>query len=743
MSIKKHLSRTVRERLVRFCVGIGLCCALMTVYVWQPDFLQQLNRHIYDLLLRNNAGGKPSPTPALLDIDEKSLAHFGQWPWPRHLVGKLVATLTENGAAAIGLDILLAEPDNASVQNLQKSFEQHFDITLPLDGVPQELKDNDKILAAILAQTPSVLGGYVRFTGEKSPLPPLPYAEGIVEVRLPDGISPYTQLMQGEGATLPLLPLRTVAPIGIMNIAPDPDGILRSVPLVMQVDGHLLISLGLRSLMRGLNLNTLTLISGSDGLQALRVGKYTLPVAPDGRFTLAFRGPHNYYPTFSAADILNNAVPREEIEGRIFIVGTSAAGLLDIRATPFDAVYPGAEVHATVIDSILSQRFIEIPFWDPGVQITAIGLWGFLGTLLFSFVPAMAYLPILGFCMAGIGVASWYLFQQGMYFSPLYSLLTVGFLAISILVVRFWQEAYQKRTLRNAFSRYIAPDMVARIVDRGKAVLMGEEREVTILFTDIRGFTTISEGLTPNQVAHLLNQYFTPMTAIIRDAKGTVDKFIGDAVMAFWNAPLDVANHPFHAVHCALKMQAALDKLNVTLEEELDIHLTMGTGLHTGKVYVGNMGSTELLDYTCIGDSVNLAARLESLCGLYGVSLMMSKETVEQYTAIADNNPNYIREYVPYFALLDAIRVKGKTQPIEIYTAVSLEERIKREAEAQAFTQARHAYTEGDFRKALTYFTALQQEFPHVTIYEVYAQRCQNLLISPPAAWDGVWTFQR
>ncbi len=744
MAKKERSFRVLRENITRFIMGIVICVTMLVLYIWQPTMLQQADRQIYDTFLRANGGGEPSPTPGLIDLDEKSLEEFGQWPWPRHLVAKLVATLTEYGAAAIGLDILLAEPDNSSVISLQRSFEKHFNIKIPLDSIPESLHDNDRILATIIAQTPTILGVYNRFLGEKIALPTdLPRTEGVIERIMPGGIAPRTKLLTGTSATLPLPELRAVAPLGSLNVAPDPDGIIRSVPLISQLDGRIIVSLSLRSLMRGLGQNTLMLVGGPDGLQAVRVGKYTIPVTPDGRFIVPFRGPRGYYPTFRAADILNKTVNPDDIAGRVFIVGTSAPGLLDIRATPFDSVYPGAEVHVTVIDSILSNRFIEMPAWIPGAQITATSIVGIFSTLIFSLAPAVIYLPIIVALIVSSLWGSWSIYQTGIYISPLYTMLTVIALAICLLAVRFWQESRQKRALRNAFSRYIAPDMVARIVERGEAVLAGEERIVTLMFTDIRGFTTMSENLTPDQVVGALNRYFTPMTAIIRGSSGTVDKFIGDAIMAFWNAPLDVPRHELRAITSAMQMQIALAELNVELEAELNINLRMGAGVHTGKVYVGNMGSAELLDYTCIGDTVNLTSRLEGLCPVYGVGVVTSAETARLCQAFASGEDGQPAEEVPFFMPLDSIRVKGKLEPVEICTPMWESERSERAVEIEDFLKARQYYVDGDFDKSLTAFTKLLEQFPQSVLYTLYTERTQELKENPPEDWAGVWTFTK
>ncbi len=744
MSTPKRHSRELRERLVRFCVGIAISLTCLFVYGLEPHLLQLVDKKVYDRFLHSQRGGTPSPTPAFIDIDDESLAEFGQWPWPRHLMAKLVANLTEAGAAGIGLDILFAEPDNASVLSLKRSFKQHFNIDLPLDGIPQELHDNDLIFASILAQTPSILGVYARYDGETVPLPDdLPFQEGITKIVPPNAIQPLTYVLKSTGITLPLPELRAVAPFGTLNTTMDSDGIIRTIPLISQVGDRVTISLSLRTLMLALKEDNLRLISGPNGLLALACGKYIIPVTPQGHLMLKFRGPSGYYPTFSAGDILNNRIPAEELERRVFIVGASAAGLMDIRATPFDSMYPGPEVHVTALDTILSRNFLQIPDWEKGVQMSGVLLLGALSSALFALAPAIAYLPMLAALFGGVVFASLYMFKQGLYISPLYSIMSLVSVSLVLLGIRFWQESRQKRNLRSAFSRYIAPDMVARIVDMGEAVLTGEEREVTLLFTDIRGFTTLSEKLSPDQVVSALNKYFTPMTAIIRSSHGTMDKFIGDAVMAFWNAPLYVSRHPLRAINSAMEMHVALLEVNKDLEEEMGVSLRMGAGVHTGKVYVGNMGSAELLDYTCIGDNVNLAARLEGMCAIYGVGIITSAETANQCLTYASGEDGLPPVEIPFFLPLDSIRVKGKTLPVEICTPMTLAEKKIREEEIQSFMDARNAYVRGDFNTALEGFSELITDFPESILYNLYAERSQTLAKTPPQQWDGVWTFSK
>lgn len=711
-------------------VGLLAAMGIVCLYVWQPAMLQQLDRKIYDAFLVAQHGGMPAPAPAVVDIDERSLAAYGQWPWPRYLTARLISRLTEDGAAAVALDILLSEPDRSSPAHLRAGLRRDFDLNVGFTGLPPKLEDNDALLAETLARAPALLGMFLRFSGNPPSPDSLPPATGVAEQTPPGSPSPRERLLVARDALLPLPVFLRAAPAGVINAAPDADGVIRAVPLVAVLGDKIYANLSLRALMLAMDISTMILRSGPDGLEQIRIGPLSIPVTPAGNMYVAFRGPHGVYPYFSAVDVLEERVSAEEIRGRVLFVGSSAAGLQDIRATPFDPVYPGVETHAAVVDTILSRTFRLVPSWTPGAQVLAILLAGLTAALACGLARPIVYLP-LGLGLAGGAVfGSWRLFGQGIFLSPLYVTLTVAAESLVLLFVRFRQEERQKRILRRAFSRYVAPEVVARIAERGSDVFTGEEREVTLLFTDVRGFTSLSEKLRPDQVVALLNRYFTPMTACIRHNDGTLDKFIGDAIMAFWNAPLDVADHPAKAVRTALRMHELLRELNMSLATEFGVRLAIGAGVHTGAVHVGNMGSEELLDYTCIGDNVNLASRLEGLCPKYGVDIIVSGETARRCGKDL------------YFRPLDTIRVKGKTHPVRICTVLRPEEAAGRQEELAEAETAMAAYQQGDFVAAEQLFAALRETYPDDGIlYSLYLRRCRELAASPPVVWDGVWTF--
>lgn len=354
---------------------------------------------------------------------------------------------------------------------------------------------------------------------------------------------------------------------------------------------------------------------------------------------------------------------------------------------------------------------------------------GIIAGLSFGFAGPRVYIPVGAALLCGVVYSSFHLFGQGFVVSPLYASITVVCVGSSLLALRFWQEEKQKKVLRSAFSRYVAPEVVERISKLEGDIFAGEEHDLTIMFTDIRGFTSISEKLSPQQIVSLLNQYFTPMTSLVRGNSGTLDKFIGDALMAFWNAPVPVPGHERLAVQTALQMQEKLIELNPTLEEEFGISLRMGVGMHTGKAYVGNMGSEELLNYTLIGDNVNLASRLEGLCSQFGVLIVVSAETKE---AAGDGFA---------FLPLDTLRVKGKKLPVSTFTVMRPEEFEANSVEHAAYVAAHEFYTEGSFTAAKESFSKLNQSFPDKKLYSLYLERCEAMIANPPEEWDGVWTL--
>ncbi|CAK7070300.1 MAG: hypothetical protein DELT_01840 [Desulfovibrio sp.] len=723
---KRSVSSSILGAVVVFIV-LGL-------YLGEPLFLRQLDNRIYDVYLTSRPKIEPSPVPVIIDIDEDSLAKYGQWPWPRYRLATLIQNATDRGAAAIALDMLLAEPDRSSPEAIRDSLHKDLGLDVGFSGLPPALADYDALLAATIANCPVVLGMYARFDGKGGVVERFPGGVSVAEQKGAEGVSYKSRVHKANGVTMPLEKLLQAAPPGFINVSPDSDGFVRRIPAIVTAGDTAYVNLAVRAFMVALGRKSLIAKSGPDGLEKIRIGQYELPVSPEGDFIVPFTGPRQEYQYVSAAAVLEGTLPDDAFNGRILFVGTSAPGLLDIRATPYDRVYPGVEVHAAVLDALVTGRSLSVPSWTPGLQVLAIIGLGIFSGVAFTLAKPKVYSLVGALLVFGVIFGCWRLFVAGYFVSPLYAVLTVTCQAAMLVMLRFWLEERQKLILRQAFSRYVAPEVVKRITEHEGDLFAGEERELSIMFTDIRSFTSMSERLDPRQVVTLLNRYFTPMTGLVRDNAGTLDKFIGDALMAFWNAPLPVENHPVLAVETALQMHEALAELNTDIEAEFGCTIHMGAGIHTGKVYVGNMGSDDLVNYTLIGDSVNLASRLEGLCSQFNQGIVVSSATMEYCVT---------REPERFFFLpLDTLRVKGREQPVSVFSVLRPEEGRRREKEFAAYAEAGALYRNGAFADAATAFTALFAAYPEVSFYALYAERAKMLRRNPPSAWDGVWTLE-
>lgn len=705
--------------------GVSLVC-LACLYA-RPAPVVRLDNLVYDTWMRLEEKGAPHPAPVIVEIDDKSLARLGQWPWPRVLLGDLVEKLLADGAAAVALDILLVEPDRSSPAFLGASLKERLGIDLDLGAVPPEYLDNDRYFSDLIRGKPVVLGAFATFAGADRLPEALPRGAGVAEKTPPGAPDPREGMTTARGLVVPMEIFSGAAPVGLINTAMPEDGVVRSLPLLVRAGDQIYPSLSLRALLAAQGQGTLRLDSDADGLARVQAGGVRVPVAPDGSFRPVFQGPARTYPYYSAADVLDGSVGEKELGGRVVFIGASATGLLDLRATPLDPVMPGVEVHATLVDNMLTGRHVSIPPYTTGVQVLAVALSACLSALIFGVLPAAACAP-LAVAVAGCWLAaSWLLFRDGVFLTPIYAIMATVLMGALVLPLRFRREQKAKKHIKQAFSHYVAPEVVNRIAANGTRALAGESREVSVLFTDVRGFTAISENMEPGRLVRLLNSYFTPMTACVTAREGTLDKFIGDALMAFWNAPLDVAGHQQKAVLAALDMQHRLEALRPQFLKDFGVEVRIGAGIHAGTVQVGNMGSRDLLNYTCIGDTVNLASRLEGLCKRYGAGIVVSSAVVTACEGL-------------HFRPLDRIRVKGSSRPLEIFTPQDPAEEPDMQA-GREWQDALDAYFHGDFAGAERLFATLLSVDGMATAAKLFRERCARLRENPPGAWDGVWTY--
>ncbi len=642
--------------------------ALVAAVLWlgyrQPATLDSLRNLAFDTFQRLDP---PPYDPALpvrvLAVDEASLARFGQWPWPRTRMAEIVDRLHEAGAAAIAFDILFPEPDRTSPEVVVAGLPDgpaKADLLKAVALTPS----NDARLAQALAGAPTVLGATMRSGGAEQPWPAKAgYAAA------GDPPAPFIPAFATAVVPIPVL-AEAAAGLGATNWLPDRDQVLRQVPLFLRNRDRLLPALALDALrvaqgastyvIRASNASGTSAFGARTGLNAVKVGDVEVATGASGvirpRYTVS--DPRRF---LSAADLLAGRVDPEAVRGRVVFVGATAIGLGDIRATPLNPAVPGVEVHAQVLESLLSGRLLSRPDWASGAEF-AVTVAGVI--LIGFFLPRMA--PLLGFLVTAwvvvaLFVLAWKAFDRAALLldAAVPSLLIAAAYLCSASLL--WQtERRAKRQVRTAFGKFLAPAVVARLAENPRLLrLSGETRDLTILFSDVRNFSTISETLGAEQVAGFLNGYLTPMTDAILRHEGTVDKYIGDAIVAFWNAPLDVARHTVRAVEAALAMRAALAAYNRANREAPDAgsrvqDVRCGIGLNYGSCSVGNMGSVQRFDYSALGDPVNVAARLEALTKTYGVDLLATEAVVAR---TADHA----------WLEVDDVKVKGRSASTRLF----------------------------------------------------------------------------
>jgi len=737
------------RRWISYLVGLAGLVLVATLRIADPPAIEQLRLYTFDRYqLLKPRDYQPVPV-RVVDIDDRSLERHGQWPWPRTLLARLVDRLSEQGAAVIALDIIFSEPDRSSpdaIAELWSDLPGFDDVKARLAGLPS----HDSLFAEALARA-RVITGFVLTDQAGTPEPPVKagFASAGDDPRL------FLPDFHGSVVTLPELSA-AVAGEGALNMVPEQDGIVRRVPLLMQRDDKMYPSLAAEILRVAQGASTyLVKASGASGeigfgqktgITHLRIGKLEVPTDADGQMRLRYtrRVAERIVPAWR---VLEPGFDPAPIAGNLVLVGTSAAGLKDLRPTPLNPVEIGVLIHAQAIEQMLLGIHLVRPDWGPGAELLLLML---IGLILVLLLPRLG--PALCAVLGGVAAAaafggSWLAFERvGLLLDPVYP--AVGALAIYLAqsLVIYLQTERERGRIRNAFSRYLAPAMVERLSsDPSRLRLGGEMRPMTILFCDIRGFTTISETMNAEELTGFINRFLTPMTRIIMESGGTIDKYMGDAIMAFWNAPLDDPDHRQHAAAAALAMIAELERLNrdwrstAEAEGRAFTPVSIGIGLNSGECCVGNLGSDQRFDYSVLGDSVNIASRLEGQSKTYGVAVVIGEET-----GVGLDGAVLLE--------LDLIRVKGKTAPLRIYALLADsgddpgdgpgDDAGPRRALFDSHAALLAAYRAQDWaaaESALERCRALGGS-PLATLYALYGARIASFRSDPPGPdWDGVY----
>ncbi len=647
-------------RLVCLALLIGL--AALRIADFAP--IEELRVRTFDTFQRIDPRVKTVRPVSIVDIDEKSLAKFGQWPWPRTRIADLITDLTRLGAVVIAFDVVFSEPDRLNPDVAADTFR---DLDEETRAKLHALPSNDQVFADAMRRSRVVLGesGLPEIIKELDKTLPV---TGLAML----GEDPQRSMFEFPGLlrNTPVLE-SAAAGRGLFSINPERDGIIRRVPMIMQAQGTIMPSLSFEMLRVATGTDTIFIKTDQAGIQSIGVKGFQIPTDRNGQLWVHFarNDPSIYVP---AVDVLEESAPPEKIKGKLVLIGTSAAGLNDIKTTPVSRAMPGVEIHAQVLEAALTKSLLSQPPYGPALEFGAALV---LGILVIVFAPMFgpSTLVAVGALFATLLVGtSWYFYTRDrLLIDFTYPLLSTTTIYLTLIFTSFVREQAQRRQIRSAFGQYLSPALVAQLAQSPeKLVLGGEEREMTIMFSDVRGFTTISESYKhdPQGLTALMNRFLTPLTNAILARKGTIDKYMGDAIMAFWNAPLDDSEHQLNACEAAVDMLDRIDVLNKIRKQEAQegghpyISLNVGVGLNTGACVVGNMGSDLRFDYSVLGDSVNLASRLEGQSKEYGFPIIVGSKT-----ALAVKDKFAILE-------LDFIMVKGKKEPEVIYAIAGRED---------------------------------------------------------------------
>jgi adenylate cyclase len=728
----------------KFGLARAICLLLLIGLVWlrakDPFPVEEVRLRTFDYFQRIRPREADKRPVVILDIDEASLKELGQWPWPRTQVADLISRLTQMGAVAIGFDVVFAEPDRLSPGKIVNLLR---DIDAETRDKLSKLPSNDDVLADAFRRARVVVGRSA--VGEATTAPDQEATLQTGFATIGGDAKPYLYNFPGMLRNVPVLEAAS-AGRGFFTIVPERDGIVRRVPIVMVAEDTLVPSLTLEMLRVVTQSGAILIRTNQAGVLSVGFPRFEIPTDRNGRLWVHF-SPSDRSRYISAADLLHGRVPPEKVKGKLVLVGTSAVGLLDQKTTPVDQEIPGVEIHAQILESVLTKEVLSYPGWALGAEVIATVWIGIAIILALPALGAVATFILGGGVLAGLVGAAWYWFlNHDILIDTTFPLGTAAFLYFALVFVNYLREQQQRQQIRSAFGLYLSPLLVEELVrSPDKLKLGGEQRRMTFLFSDVRGFTTISEHYKddPQQLTSVMNRYLTPMTNAIIERKGTIDKYIGDAIMAFWNAPLDDPEQELNACEASLEMLARLKVLNEAFEREAQesggryLPIRIGIGINTGLCVAGNMGSDFKFNYSVLGDSVNLASRLEGRSKDYRLPIILGANT-----AIAAKQKFATLE-------IDLITVKGKTKPEAVFTVLgrtdvreSAEFREISDFNARMLTSFRKQDWDGALA-AIEICRKVGSSFGLGGLYDVYVERIAEFRKHPPAAdWDGVFAYE-
>ena len=689
-------------------LGIAIFASVITfsLYLFQIQLLKSIDLKLRDVRFRLRKSIPSEKKVVIVAIDSKSINELGRFPWDRKLIAKLVANLKYYGVKTVAFDIVFSEVSNReSDKVLTNSLKSANNVILGYFFREEKEQPSERALD-IFADKAAIENITVGNNVQKVPVIHMPYVE----------------------LNIPLI-AQNAKSFGFFNIFADKDGIIRNATLLILYDGDFYPSLPLAALSDYLN-KKISLHIEEYGIDRVLIGKEKIPCNEAGSFALNYYGGYNAFTTISAVDVIKRKVKNpERLKNSLVFVGATEIGIADVRATPVNPVLPGVEIHATVASNFL-QKFFLI---RNSIVVFLESAFIFIFAIILGILLSLSKRTVSGLFFFII-TFSGYSFSNMLIFKELEFNLSIVYPLISITLTYFFSEAYrnfveerQSRFLKKAFSSYVSDKLVSQIIENPDLLKLGGQKKViTILFSDIRGFTTLSEKIPPEKLVELLNAYFTPMTNIIFKNNGTLDKYIGDAIMALFNVPVDVPDHAYYACLTSLEMIETLEKINISFKEKNLPEIDIGIGLNTGEAIIGNMGTDTRFDYTAIGDSVNLASRLEGTNKVFGTRIIASEFTFE-----------HVKDRFK-FRMLDKIRVKGKSEGVAIY---ELNDKLDNEL-IEKFNNAIENYFNRNFKKAYEIFSYLNKKF-NDKASNLLMERCEHFIENPPDEdWDGVFVLK-
>jgi adenylate cyclase len=726
----------MKRKLTVLFLGL-IITGLIFILTWEQAYkevvlLPRFNQALYDLNLKFFYFHQKPKNVVVVDVDEKSIRQEGKWPWSRDKLAVLANNLQKAGASVVAFDVLFPEADYNPAALVLSHLTDRASNQAVINYLNAHLEDfdNDQAFAHALAQGDSVLGVFFRHDGP---------SKGVVATP-PTIIGPIAELpipkMEYYTGAIDTL-MKAAKHSGFVTTIPDSDGIIRRSPLLLVHEGIAYPSLALETARVYFLQDKIELVteqSGSDKvLLGIKLGSTYIPSDSSGGMLIPYHGPSFSFPYVSAGDILHDNFDQQLFSGKVAIVGSSAIGIGDMHSSPLEATsYPGCEMHANMIESIIAHEFLSSPLWMIGLERVLIVLMGLAFSIIVIYCRLAGVLiatilaEIIAFILQGI---LWIEFNLVLPHAilPYIQILMLG---IANIAYGYFFETRLRRKIHDTYGQYVSAEHIDSILlNPKKYTLEGKTKEMTVLFADVRGFTSIAEKMNASVVKHFLNQLFTPLTEIIFEFKGTIDKYVGDMVMAFWNDPIEDPNHPQRGVEAALKMTKRVKELAGKFTEQNIHNVRVGIGVNTGIMHVGDMGSQYRKAYTVLGDEVNLTARLESANKIYDTNVLVTEFTKSRCQGIV-------------FRFIDNVRVKGKERKVVVYEPLCLVSELTKELEneLQLYQAGIERYHGCQFAEAKKIFSDLAAQYPEIELYRIYLARTEELICSPPPTdWD--WVF--